>query len=181
MSDPVETVVQERLSPWTGALGKDLELYTNHVLRVLSLCDLLALGAGEPAPSSRAEYLTAAVFHDLGVWTAGTFDYLEPSERLAEQWLTAHDGGAQIPLVIAMIDEHHRIRAARDPRPQVEIFRRADTIDATAGARRFGVSRRDYRAIVRRYPSAGFYRRLARLAADRARAHPLSPLPMVKW
>ena len=30
----------------------------------------------------------AAAFHDIGIWTAGTFDYLEPSVRVAAAYLT---------------------------------------------------------------------------------------------
>jgi hypothetical protein len=31
------------------------------------------------------------------------------------------------------------------------------------------------------WPNAGFHRRLAQLAFERLRSHPLSPLPMLRW
>ncbi|WP_405493756.1 hypothetical protein [Nocardia sp. NBC_00511] len=180
MPETPHQIVERRLAAWAVDLGPDRVVYTNHVLRVLSFCDLLA-PPGTPAPSTREEFLTAAVCHDLGIWTAGTFDYLDPSEALARQWLTDHGHETLIPLVDSMIDDHHKIRRSRDPRPEVELFRRGDLVDFSAGQLRFGISRSDYRAVVDRYPNTGFRRLLAHLATHRVRTHPLSPLPMVKW
>ncbi|BEK97526.1 hypothetical protein NSK11_contig00122-0008 [Nocardia seriolae] len=182
MASPLETTVTERLDPWAAELGADRTAYTNHVLRVLSFCDALAgHRPGDPAgPSSHEEFLTAAVFHDLGVWTAHTFDYLPPSIELTRQWLADNGHADLIPLVTSMIDDHHKLRRANGPR-EVELFRRADAVDVFAGLRRFGMTREDYRAVAHRYPDAGFHRRLAELGVGRIRSHPLSPLPMVKW
>ncbi|MFI1912032.1 hypothetical protein [Nocardia sp. NPDC020380] len=181
MATKLEEAVAQRLEPWSAALGADRPVYTNHVLRVLSFCDALAgrTSGNTTAPSTREEFLTAAVFHDLGAWTANTFDYLAPSIDLAREWLTANSREDLIPLVVTMIDDHHKIRRAHGA--EVELFRRADTIDVTAGLRRFGMARNDYRAVLDRYPATGFRPRLARFAAERTRAHPLSPFPMVKW
>ncbi|MBJ8343442.1 hypothetical protein [Antrihabitans sp. YC2-6] len=81
----VRDEIDRRLEPWFTALAGDRTPYTNHVLRVLEFCDALyAVGGGSGAvPSSREEYLTAGAFHDLGIWSAGTFDYLGPSAELA--------------------------------------------------------------------------------------------------
>lgn len=179
----LELAVGRGLAPWAAELGADRAAYTNHVLRVLSFCDALSGQApGDPdAPSGRTEFLTAAIFHDLGVWTSRTFDYLAPSIQLARQWLTDQQREDLIPLVSAMIDDHHKIRPAIGSPPEVDLFRRADTVDVTVGLRRFGMPRRDYRAVARRYPDSGFRRRLAQLAVRRIRSHPFSPLPMVKW
>ncbi|WP_067822201.1 hypothetical protein [Nocardia inohanensis] len=185
MPDPLEfeAVVRDRLEPWAAELGGDRDAYTNHVLRVLSFCDLLAgtSPGGTNAPSARPEFRCAAVFHDLGVWTANTFDYLPPSIDLARDWLIGNGQPELVPEVTAMIDDHHRIRPVRGPYPGVEVFRRADLVDVSAGLVRSGISRRAYRAVAERYPNAGFHRRLAQLGARRVRSHPLSPLPMVKW
>jgi len=172
------------LEPWAGALGADLQCYRNHALRVLNLCDRLAEFlpfAEAPPPSDRTEFVAAAVFHDLGIWSAGTFDYLHPSVQLARSWLTEHGRGDLVPVVSQMIEQHHKLTPAADPQSPVEMFRRADTIDVLLGARRFGVAWSDYRAILRSYPDLGFHLRLLVLTAQRARTHPLSPLPMFKW
>lgn len=173
--------VGRRLEPWTTELGSDRVAYTNHVLRLLTLCDLVAPGTG-PAPSDRPEFLAAAVFHDLGIWTAGTFDYLAPSEELAGHWLEGNGQGESIPLVVRMIDQHHKLRSAGTVDDPVEIFRRADAIDVEMAALgRFGVSRSAYRRLTEEFPDAGFHRRLLRLGAERLRKHPFSPLPVLKW
>jgi hypothetical protein len=38
-------------------------------------------------PEQLEKVAVAAAFHDLGIWTDGTFDYLPPSIRLAREWL----------------------------------------------------------------------------------------------
>jgi HD superfamily phosphodiesterase len=57
------------------------------VYRVVNLC-LAIVG------DSRAELekiAVAAVFHDLGIWTNHTFDYIAPSVTLAREHLAALD------------------------------------------------------------------------------------------
>lgn len=177
--------IDRRLAPWTDHLGADRTAYRNHTLRVLALCDSLhaesARAADEPRPSTTEEFLTAAAYHDLGIWSAGTFDYLAPSGALARRWLAEQHRDELDPLVTAMIDNHHRIRPAGAPTSPVEIFRRADTIDVTLGALSFGLPRRRYRELLRQWPDAGFHRRLVTLTVARTRRHPTSPLPMFKW
>lgn len=179
-----EAEVERRLAPYAKQLGGDRDAYLHHVMRILALCDRLhdrCSGAAGERPSRRPEYLTAAAFHDLGIWTEGTLDYLAPSTELARAWL-AEEGQEQLePLVAAMIEQHHKVRRAGDPSSPVELFRRADAIDLTRGLRTFGVPRREYRALVADYPYAGFHRRLLTFGWKRLRANPTSPLPMVRW
>ena len=52
---------------------------------------------------------TAAVFHDLGIWTDRTFDYLAPSIALAREHLAAHAREDWIAEISTMIAEHHKI------------------------------------------------------------------------
>ncbi|MBJ8338177.1 HD domain-containing protein [Antrihabitans sp. NCIMB 15449] len=176
--------IEQRLAPWGDALGPDREAYTNHVLRVLEFCDALHLHGGgsvETRPSDREEFVVAAVFHDLGIWSDGTFDYLAPSIERARADLAATGHKSIEPLVSEMIDEHHKVRAAGKASSPVEIFRRADTIDVTFGLRRFGLPRSEYRRIAAQYPDAGFHLRLVKLSGKRLVTKPLSPLPMFKW
>lgn len=185
MSATAVAEIDRRLAPWTDHLGADRTAYRNHVLRVLATCDALHAAspdaAAQAAPSTTEEYLTAAAFHDLGIWSAGTFDYLAPSAALARRWLTEQHRDELDSLVTAMIDNHHRIRRAAAPTSPVEIFRRADTVDVTLGAVNFGMPRRRYRALLRQWPDAGFHRRLVTLTLTHTRRHPTSPLPMFKW
>jgi hypothetical protein len=159
-------------------LGEDLVAYRNHAYRVANLC--AASSPGDPATLKKIAI--AAAFHDLGIWTARTFDYLAPSMELAcghltcaghEDWRAGIDG---------MIREHHKIRRYRgDESALVEPFRQADWIDVSLGLLSFGLPRARLRAIFARWPNAGFHRRLVQLTLREARRHPLRPLPVLKW
>ena len=122
--------VDDVLNEHADALGADFVGYRNHVYRVANLC--LAI-AGQRQLEKVA---VAAVFHDLGIWTDGTFDYIAPSIALAHDYLAAHareDWSAEIE---AMISDHHKItRSMAEPASVVEAFRRADWIDVTRGLR----------------------------------------------
>ncbi|MBJ7458658.1 MAG: hypothetical protein JHD02_05685 [Thermoleophilaceae bacterium] len=181
--DALAVDVSKLLAPYDAALGADRPGYTNHVIRVLLFCDRLferSGGTGEP-PSRRVEYRVTGVFHDLGIWTDKTFDYLVPSIELATEYLQ-HEGREDLSeLVTEMIDQHHKQRAAGAVDDPVEVFRRADLIDVSLGLRRFGLPLKDVRATQRAYPNRGFHRGLLVLTARRTIEHPTSPLPMIKW
>lgn len=171
----------QMLAPYADVLGRDQVAYTNHVTRMLGVCDLLTASQPGERPSQQLEYVAAAVFHDLGIWTAGTFDYLEPSEALAADWLSGIGQQHLTSLVVTMIDQHHKLRSAGASDSPIEIFRRADLVDVSLGAIRFGIPFREYVALLRRFPDSGFHRRLIQLAAERTATHPLSPMPMLRW
>lgn len=163
-------------------IGRDWTPYRNHVYRVANLCLAIVGARGAPADADTvAKVGIAAALHDIGIWTEHTFDYLEPSVRVAAAHLARTGRAAWTAEVTAMIEEHHKVtpyRARADW--MVEPFRRADWIDVTFGIRAFGVPRRHLRALYEQWPEAGFHAMLVRLALRRARRHPLSPLPMVR-
>lgn len=166
------------LAAHAEALGVDHAGYRNHARRVAEFCADLAPAPGE---CEVAMIAVAAAFHDLGIWTDRTFDYLEPSVRRAEAHLQAEGRTDWAPQVAAMIRAHHKLTPWRGPHPLVEPFRRADWIDVTrglVGGRRLAPGR--LTALYAAYPGAGFHRRLVALGLDRARRHPLSPLPMLR-
>lgn len=168
--------VEEVLDDHASELGHDLIAYRNHVYRVVNLC--LAIVGDRPVEIEKIA--VAAVFHDLGIWTNHTFDYIAPSVAVAREHLAARGMADWIPEIEAMIVDHHKITPSRAD-PLVESFRRADWIDVTRGLRRFGLPRKLIAAVAATWPSAGFHRRLVELTMDRFWHHPLTPLPMVKW
>lgn len=123
----------------------------------------------------------AGVYHDLGIWSDGTFDYLAPSAARAREWLQAHGRDDLTELVTAMIGQHHKVRAAGPADNPVEIFRRADWMDVTLGALACGLPRAGYRSLLQQYPDAGFHLRLVQLSCKQLLTHPLNPLPMFRW
>ena len=170
----VDAVLEHHAS----ALGGDFIGYRNHVYRVVNLC--LEIAGGE----NRVELekvAVAAVFHDLGIWTNRTFDYIAPSVALAREHLSACAHADWIPEIEAMIVDHHKITPSRPDRMSlVEPFRRADWIDVSRGLRTFGVPRSFIASLFTVWPSAGFHWRLLELTVDWFPKHPLAPLPMVK-
>jgi hypothetical protein len=170
--------LDEVLAAHRGELGADFTAYRNHAYRVVNLCAVLAPGAA----LSVEKIALAAAFHDLGIWTARTFDYLAPSAELACAHL-AHAGKAEWSLEMsAMIYEHHKLTRYRgNDAWLVEPFRRADLIDVSHGIVSFGLPRAQLREIFAAWPDAGFHGKLVKLALERLATHPRSPLPMLKW
>ena len=168
--------IDEVLHDHASELGHDFVAYRNHVYRVANLC--AALGKDRVDLERIA---VAAVFHDLGIWTNKTFDYIAPSEALAHQYLAAQGRADWIAEIETMIEDHHKITPSTASRGSlVESFRRADWIDVTRGLRTFGVPRPFIESVFAMWPSAGFHWRLVTLTLERVRTHPLTPLPMVR-
>jgi hypothetical protein len=159
-------------------LAGDFEAYRNHTYRVVNLC----LAQSPADPEGLEKIAVAAAFHDLGIWTHGTFDYLQPSVSLADAYLRRSGRPEWSPEVAAMIFEHHKIsRYQGNRRWLVEPFRRADWADVSRGLIAFGFSRALLREVFSKWPSAGFHKRLVQLELRWVRTHPWRPLPMVKF
>lgn len=164
-------VVDAVLDRHAVALGNSAPVYRGHVLRGLSYQALLL---GAPVPDSAA---LAWAVHDLGIYTAGTFDYLPPSVALVSE-LAAGVGVTDVARAEEMVREHHGLRRRTDP--LVETFRRADLVDASRGTIRAGLSRAQVREVVAALPYAGFHRQVLGGLLGHAVRHPRRPLPMMK-
>lgn len=167
--------IDDVLDDHATALRNDFVAYRNHVYRIVNLCVAIA------GRSELEKIAVAAAFHDLGIWTDGTFDYIAPSIALAHDYLVARAREDWTAEVEGMIADHHKITASTaDPDSLIEAFRRADWIDVTRGLRRFDIPRPFVARLFATWPSAGFHWRLVTLTLDRFRSHPLTPLPMVR-
>lgn len=171
-------LLDELLERHAGALGADFAAYRNHCYRLVNFC-----AAFRPLhDEALGQVSVAAAFHDLGIWTDGTFDYLEPSRRRAEAYLEETARPQWAAPVGAMIVEHHKLRRYAGPEAALaEAFRKADWTDVSLGLLGFGLARAQRRAIRAAFPDAGFHKRLVQLAVRRLRTHPLSPMPMLRW
>jgi len=173
--------VDGALSLFGDALGPDAMAYRNHVCRVLAFVSRLV--PAEPVGGTLSEpLLQAAIYHDLGIWTDRTFDYLAPSRRLAAAALTERGASSLAPEVEAIIENHHKLTPYQGPfESSVEAFRRADLVDVSLGLIRFGLPGPFIAAVRRDFPNAGFHRRLVRLTLRQLALTPLHPLPMLRW
>ena len=178
-------IVDRLMMGWRNALGADFDGYRHHVYRVVNLAHAFYPGMSD----DEAQLLeVAAAFHDVGIWTHGTFDYLVPSADQACAYLAENPdlGSGTLAdkqhLVQTMIIEHHRVRSLPGlEMPLAEAFRRGDWTDVTFGVRRFGLPWARVREIQAVFPDEGFHRRLMELFWARVREAPLSPLPMLRW
>jgi hypothetical protein len=171
---PVVDAVMERFG---SALGRDRTGYFHHVVRVLNFYRALSPGNDCPDP-----VVVAGAFHDLGIWTAGTFDYLGPSVKEVSACLESEGHAAWLPEVRAIIEQHHKLTPYRGPfEDTVETFRRADLVDVSLGLVRSGLPSPWVREVRRSFPNAGFHRRLLALTGRQFLRDPLHPLPMMRW
>ena len=123
--------------------------------RIVNLCVAIV------GRSELEKIAVAAVFHDLGIWTNGTFDYIAPSIALAHDYLVARAREDWTAEIEGMIADHHKITpSTADPDSLIEAFRRADWIDVTRGLRGFGIPRPFVARLFATWPSAGFHWRL---------------------
>ena len=175
-------VIEEVLLGQRAELGRDFDGYRNHVYRVLNY--FRALSPTDEAPSM--EVLLGAAFHDIAIWTDGTFDYLEPSVRRAEDHLRNLGLGEIVngEEVRDLIVHHHKITTYKASSPwaaTVDRWRQADLIDVSWGLIRFSLPRERLVAIQARFPDAGFHFKLLRLTFRQLLVTPWRPLPMVRW
>ena len=169
--------LDELLHAHASVLGCDFMAYRNHTYRVVNLC----VAQSSADPEQLEKMAIAAAFHDLGIWTDGTFDYLSPSVKLASAYLVQSGRAECAPEISEMILEHHKISRYRgNPNWLVEPFRRSDWIDVSRGLLTFGLSRGFLREIFSTWPSEGFHNRLVQLELTRLRTHPWNPLPMMR-
>lgn len=170
-------LADEILASYSAELGSDFSAYRNHVCRELNF--FLALSG---LPSLPTAVLVAAAFHDLGIWTHDTFDYLPPSIELARAYLAKAGLQALDAEVGIIINEHHKLLPYRGPfSANAEAFRKADLMDLSLGLVRFGQPRSLIHSVQAALPNAGFHRRLGALGLRHLARSPLRPLPMVHW
>lgn len=165
------------LAQYRSQIAGDFAGYRNHCYRVLNiykhLADLnqLSIDVDEAA--------IALAFHDIGLWTDKTLDYLPPSVREARQYLADYPE-RDAEQIFLMITEHHKL-SAYTANKRIELFRQADLVDFSLGLVRHGVSRAFVRELKSTFPNAGFHRRLLQLGCKHLLRHPLDPAPMMKW
>lgn len=168
----ISTILDEYQKP----LGTDFVKYTHHAQRVYALCMMHDRDTG-----NHDKYAIAAAFHDLGIWTARTFDYLGPSVELAKEWLQRTGREEWTAEIICMINWHHKLSEYKSEYSStVEIFRRADWTDLSFGLLKYGLSAAGIKQTRKQFPTRGFHRFLVRKTIQNIFRHPLRPLPMFK-
>lgn len=158
-------------------LGVARRAYGNHAYRVYNYARRI-LGHARHDD----EVAIASAFHDIGIWTDGTFDYLPPSIARARAYTDEHAHGTSADRVAAIIDNHHVVRriGAGAHADVVEAFRLADRVDVSGGWLRGGLTLTFVREVEATFPYEGFHGTLVRTALAWMMRHPLRPLPMLR-
>ena len=167
----------EILSPYEGQVGNDYHSYLNHAERVFQIArNLDSTNAFHPD-----KFAIACAFHDLGIWTNDTWDYLRPSEKLCKEYLEKVGRSEWEGEIMLMINQHHKLLPYKGRfQNSVELFRKADLVDFSSGVIRFSVPKKKYKELVDAYPLHGFHGVLFRQFWKHFRQNPWSPFPMVK-
>lgn len=153
-------------------MGNGFEMYHNHVYRIFNLT-LPFVTTDEEIQSLSI----ACAFHDLGIWTHQTFDYLQPSINLALEYSQNSRISEEIETIINF---HHKIFKIKTS-PIAELFRQSDLIDLTLGLFRFGRKGELIRQVRKTFPNRGFHVFLGKMFLKNLLINPLKPLPMYKW
>lgn len=175
MEYPNQTI-EQLLQKFKPVLGKDFEKYRNHVYRVFSNCLLM-----DSEQNNREKYAVATVFHDIGIWTDGTFDYLAPSIQQVKFYLTEIGQEDWASEISRMIYWHHKLSNYKGENENtVETFRKADWMDVSLGFFTFGFDNQKIRRVRRKFPNAGFHFFLIKQSVKNFFKHPLNPVPVFK-
>ncbi len=170
-------LVEDILGSFKSVIGRDFDAYRNHVYRVINLCFSLA----DFSPIDKEKIQIAGCFHDIGIWTTGSLDYLPPSETEATRYLEGKGRGGWVAEVSEMIEMHHRVRSCKDSTfVLVEPFRRADIADFSLGIVSMGIPKKLIGELKTVFPNAGFHLRLVQLGGCWFLRHPFNPLPMFR-
>ena len=170
--------IENLLLPYKELIAADYIHYKNHVHRIvnftLELKEELNIGDED-------KILIAGVFHDIGIWTANSFDYLNPSVAEAVKFLQDNEKTEWVEEVSLMIDMHHK----RTPyfgafADNIEAFRKADLIDLTKGLTRFDLSKTVLLKNYEEFPVGRFRKIIVSKFLKNLLKNPLRPLPMFK-
>ena len=171
-------LLEDILEKWKKEMGKDYAGYKNHVYRMINFCFAL----NENNAEEREKIIIAGCFHDLGIWSNDTFDYLPPSIVLAKDYLQQNNLAEWIPEIELMIGMHHKLNEYSDKHaPLTETFRKGDLVDFSLGIVKCGLPKAYVKNVRQHFPNAGFHKSLLKLAGRWLCRHPLNPLPVVKW
>ena len=171
-------IIESLLQNYKQVIGADYEKYRNYVYRVFLNCILI-----DTVKSNEEKYAIAAVFHDIGIWTDNTIDYLNPSIEEARRYLWQSGKQHWIDEIGLMIYWHHKISSYKSEYADtVETFRKADYIDVSLGLFTYDFDKKAISINRKRFPNAGFHLFLVKRIAKNLFRHPLKPLPMfTKW
>jgi HEPN domain-containing protein len=135
----------------------------HHSLRVFFIAE--RLGADSALRVDREVLMCACLLHDVGLYPAAASGdaYVRDSRRYAERVLKPFEWAPErLWACLEAVEHHHRVAAQWQRGNEVELVRRADLVDGSAGLRAYGLRRCWLRGLFAAVPRNGLYRELAR-------------------
>ena len=105
-------LIEEILSEWKTRIGDEYVGYGGHVYRMFNFC----LALSQCSEEEKTKLAIAACFHDIGLWSDQTVDYISPSIVQAKRYLTKTGQEAWSEEIGLMIEWHHKVRRYKDDR-----------------------------------------------------------------
>ena len=171
-------LIEEILTTWAERIGGDYAGYRGHVYRMFNFC----LALRPCTEEEKTKLAIAACFHDIGLWSDRTLDYIPPSVAHAARYLSETGRQAWVEEIALMIDRHHKVRAYTDARyPLVELFRKGDLVDFSLGLFSFGIPRDHIRRVKALIPNHGLHTFLIKAGGSWFLKHPFKPAPFMRW
>jgi hypothetical protein len=171
-NDTIELLMHQ----FKPVLGADCDKYKNHVYRVFLNCLLM-----DNEKNNEEKYAIATVFHDIGIWTNSTFDYLDSSIEQVKIYLSENNKQDWVAEISLMIYWHHKMsKYEGENKSIVETFRKADWIDLSLGLLTYGFDKKKIKTNSREFPNLGFHIFLIKETMKNFFKHPFNPLPMYK-
>jgi hypothetical protein len=181
-----------RLAPTSAAVlclmrlrelaGDTADAMQGHCERIFVIANELAIKEGKEL--DQEVLACAASLHDIGLYEGASSKdgtYVEDGARLAKELLEPLGWeGERLRICMDAIERHHELRSQWDRGAEVELVRRADLVDVSAGVVGFGLPRSRYKEIVDEIPRNGMYRGIAGLVGHTLRERPLSMLKIFR-
>lgn len=167
------------LADYKAVIGKDFDGYRNHCCRVYQFCQ--ALSDTPLGDEAQQKLQIALAFHDLGLFTDNTVDYLPPSMQLASEYLQKNHQMQWHDEILLMIEQHHKLTSIDTTvYPLVELLRKADLVDFSLGVAHQGVDKALIKQVKKSYPNKGFHKMVITRQLAWLKQHPDNPFPIFK-
>jgi hypothetical protein len=161
---------QAALEAMRAAAGSDGPM-ERHCVRQFAIAERLA---GERA-FDRELLLCASWLHDLGLFTHSRDPYVTESARLASRVLKPFGWPPErLQRCMDACEQHHAPRSRMAMGLEVELIRRSDLVDVTAGLVNFGLDRGWLRDLFREVPRDGLWRLIGSAVLGELRQRPAS-------
>jgi len=176
VSTPSERACLDALRDAAGERDGPME---RHGIRVFVIVERLARDGG--LELDREVLLCASLLHDVGLYPRASEGgaYVTDGRHYAAGVLTpGRWSGDRLERCLDAIELHHELRPQWERGAEVELHRRADLVEVSAGLVRFGLRGGWLRGLFRAVPRTGFYPEIARLLGRALRERPAS-LPRI--